>query len=173
MRTQFIWIPKYFRTSTTLVLVTNVYHNVFVQTAEAFEIQTTISAVESFVTVNLLNVAVKFFVCRVLLVTPIANIRASTFLWLLQTMAVNMHSTTFDLNQLSELFGVSTCFLGGLSLHLNHLIASQVGICYRQFGTLPIGIFLSNLDSRQLDTSLMTSCGHFCHMSTFGDSRAI
>ena len=29
-------------------------------------------------------------------------------------------------------------FLGGLSLHLNHLIASRVGICYRQFGTLPI-----------------------------------
>ena len=32
-------------------------------------------------------------------------------------------------------------FLGGLSLHLNHLIASCNGICYRQFGTLPIGIF--------------------------------
>ena len=46
-------------------------------------------------------------------------------------------------------------------------------ICYRQFGTLPIGIFLSNLDSRQLDTSLMTSYSHFCHMSTFGDSRAV
>ena len=37
-------------------------------------------------------------------------------------------------------------FLGGLSLHLNHLIASRMGICYRQFGTLPIGFFLSNLD---------------------------
>ena len=64
-------------------------------------------------------------------------------------------------------------FLGGLSLHLNHLIASGVEICYRQFGTLSIGIFLSNLDSRQLDTSLMTSYGHFCQMSTFGDSRAV
>ena len=52
-------------------------------------------------------------------------------------------------------------FLGGLSLHLNHLIASRMGICYRQFGTLPIGINLSNLDSRQVDTSLMTSYGHF------------
>ena len=52
-------------------------------------------------------------------------------------------------------------FLGGLSLHLNHLIASHMGICYGQFGTLPIGIFLSNLDSRQLDTSVMTSYGHF------------
>ena len=39
--------------------------------------------------------------------------------------------------------------------------------------TLPIEIFLSHLDSRQLDTSLMTSYGHFWHMSTFGDSRAI
>ena len=64
-------------------------------------------------------------------------------------------------------------FLGGLSLHLNHLIASRMGICYRQFGTLPIRIFLSNLGSRQLDTSLMTSYGHFCHMSFFGNSRAI
>ena len=63
-------------------------------------------------------------------------------------------------------------FLGGLSLHLNHLIASRLGICYRQFGTLPIGIFLSNLDSR-LDTSLMTSYGHFWHMSTFGNSKAV
>ena len=38
-------------------------------------------------------------------------------------------------------------FLGGLSLHLNHLIAERVSAPYRQFGTLPIGIFLSNLDS--------------------------
>ena len=76
-----------------------------------------------------------------------------------------------------QVFGQYLCkyliFLGGLSLHLNHLIASRMGICYRQFGTLPIGIFLSNLDSRQLDTSLMTSYGHFWHMSTFGDSRAV
>ena len=32
-------------------------------------------------------------------------------------------------------------FLGGLSLHLNHLIAERVSAPYRQFGTLPIGIF--------------------------------
>ena len=44
-------------------------------------------------------------------------------------------------------------FLGGLSLHLNHLIAWRVGISFRQFGTLPIGIFLSNLDSKHLDIS--------------------
>ena len=52
-------------------------------------------------------------------------------------------------------------FLGGLSLHLNHLIAERVSAPYRQFGTLPIGIFLSNLDSGQPETSLMTSYCHF------------
>ena len=40
-------------------------------------------------------------------------------------------------------------FLGGLSLHLNHLIQSRMEIYYRLFGTLPIGLLLSNLDSRQ------------------------
>ena len=52
-------------------------------------------------------------------------------------------------------------FLGGLSLHLNHLIAQRMSAPYWQFGTLPIGIFLSNLDSRQLETSLMTYYSHF------------
>ena len=57
---------------------------------------------------------------------------------------------------------VAACrFLGGLSLHLNHLIAERVSTPYWQFGTLPIGIFLSNLDSGQLETSLMTSYCHF------------
>ena len=32
-------------------------------------------------------------------------------------------------------------FLGGLSLHLNHLIAQRMSAPYWQFGTLPIGIF--------------------------------
>ena len=64
-------------------------------------------------------------------------------------------------------------FLGGLSLHLNHLIAECISAPYWQFGTLPIGIFLSNLVSRQLETSLMTSYCHFWNLSTFGNSRAI
>ena len=64
-------------------------------------------------------------------------------------------------------------WLGGLSLHLNYLIASCTGISFRQFGTLPIGIFLSNLDSRHLMTSPRTLFGQFWHMSIFGDSRAI
>ena len=64
-------------------------------------------------------------------------------------------------------------FLGGLSLHLNHLIAWQSGISFWQFGTLPIRIFLSNLDSRHLMTSPRTLLGQFWHMSIFDDSRAV
>ena len=52
-------------------------------------------------------------------------------------------------------------FLGGLSLQLNHLIAWHTGISFREFGTLPIGIFLSNLDSRHLMTSPRTLLGQF------------
>ena len=52
-------------------------------------------------------------------------------------------------------------FLGGLSLYLNHLIPQQVEISYRLFGTLPIGLLLSNLGSRQLETSFMTSYDQF------------
>ena len=60
-----------------------------------------------------------------------------------------------------QMFNDATSFLGGLSLHLNHLIAERVSAPYWQFGTLPIGIFLSNLVSEQLETSLMTSYCHF------------
>ena len=52
-------------------------------------------------------------------------------------------------------------FLGGLSLHLNHLIQSCMEISHWLFGTLPIGLLLSNLDSRQLETSPMTSYDQF------------
>ena len=52
-------------------------------------------------------------------------------------------------------------FLGGLSLHLNHLIPWRMEISHRLFGTLPIGLLLSNLDSRQLETSPMTSYDQF------------
>ena len=52
-------------------------------------------------------------------------------------------------------------FLGGLSLHLNHLIQSRMEISYQLFGSLPIGLLLSNLDSRQLETSPMTCYDQF------------
>ena len=61
----------------------------------------------------------------------------------------------------SNLSFIHSNFLGGLSLHLNHLIQSRMEISYRLFGTLPIGLLLSNLDSRQLETSPMTSYDQF------------
>ena len=52
-------------------------------------------------------------------------------------------------------------FLGGLSLHLNHLIASRVANYDWPFGTLPFGLFGSNLDTRDLETYPRTYSGHF------------
>ena len=88
----------------------------------------------------------------------------------------------FNLNHLSPSQGyfcisvyqvLKVPFLGGLSLHLNHLIGSQLAISFQQFGTLPIGVLLSNLDSRQLMTYPRTPFGPFWHMLIFGDSRAV
>ena len=64
-------------------------------------------------------------------------------------------------------------FLGGLSLHLNHLIGSRMANYDWPFGTLPLGLFGSNLDTRDLETYPRTYCGHFWHMSLFDDSRAV
>ena len=52
-------------------------------------------------------------------------------------------------------------FLGGLSLHLNHLIASRAINYDWPFGTLPFGLFGSNLDTRDLETYPRTYSGHF------------
>ena len=52
-------------------------------------------------------------------------------------------------------------FLGGLSLHLNHLIASRVRNFNWTFGTLPFGLFGSNLDTMDLETYPRTCFGHF------------
>ena len=51
--------------------------------------------------------------------------------------------------------------LGGLSLHLNHLIASRVTNYNWLFGTLPFRLFWSNLDTRDLETYPRTFSGHF------------
>ena len=72
-----------------------------------------------------------------------------------------------------DIFLTTWLFLGGLSLHLNHLIGSCMAISYQQFGTLSIGILLSNLISRQLMTYPRTLFGQFWHMSIFGNSRAV
>ena len=55
--------------------------------------------------------------------------------------------------------GVS--FLGGLSLHLNHLIGSRMTNYNWPFGTLPFGLFGSNLDTTDLETYPRTYSGHF------------
>ena len=52
-------------------------------------------------------------------------------------------------------------FLGGLSLHLNHLIASHVANYDWPFGTLPFGLFGSNLDTKDLEIYPRTYSGHF------------
>ena len=54
-----------------------------------------------------------------------------------------------------------TQFLGGLSLHLNHLIASRTANYDWPFGTLPFGLFGSNLDTRDLETYPRIYSGHF------------
>ena len=41
------------------------------------------------------------------------------------------------------------------------------------FGTLPFGLFGSNLDTRDLETYPKTSSGNFWNMSIFDDSRAV
>ena len=64
-------------------------------------------------------------------------------------------------------------FLGGLSLHLNHLIASRAANYDWPFGTLPFGLYGSNLDTRDLETYPRTYSGHFWNMSLFDDSRAL
>ena len=52
-------------------------------------------------------------------------------------------------------------FLGGLSLHLNHLIGSRMTNYDWPFGTLPFGLFGSNLDTTDLETYPKTYSGHF------------
>ena len=51
--------------------------------------------------------------------------------------------------------------LGGLSLHLNNLIASRTANYDWPFGTLPFGLFGSNLDIRHFETYPRTYSGNF------------
>ena len=57
--------------------------------------------------------------------------------------------------------GVSLQILGGISLHLNHLIALGMTIYDWPFGTLPFRLFGSNLDTRDLETYPRSYSGHF------------
>ena len=58
--------------------------------------------------------------------------------------------------------GGNTCtYLVGLSLHLNHLIESRMTNYDWPFGTLPFGLFGSNLDTRHLKAYPRTYSSHF------------
>ena len=74
---------------------------------------------------------------------------------------------------LALLFCMTSWFLGGLSLHLNHLVASRMRNFDWTFGTLPFGLIGSNLDTMDLETYPRTHSGHFWHMSLFDNSRAV
>ena len=51
--------------------------------------------------------------------------------------------------------------LSGLSLHLNHPIAYRLANYDWPFGTLPFGLFWSNLDTKDLETYPRAYSGHF------------
>ena len=72
-----------------------------------------------------------------------------------------------DIKSYIEDEGYCSPFLGGLSLHLNHLIVSHAVNYNWPFGTLPFGLFGSNLDTRDLETYPRTYSGHFGNMSLF------
>ena len=77
------------------------------------------------------------------------------FIWVCKeiNMPVNRDKTFWGTTSLT--------FLGGLSLHLNHLIALGMTIYDWPFGTLPFRLFGSNLDTRDLETYPRTYSGHF------------
>ena len=51
--------------------------------------------------------------------------------------------------------------LGGLSLHLNHLIGSCITNYDWPFGTFSFRLFWSDLDTKDLVTNDRTGFGHF------------
>ena len=65
------------------------------------------------------------------------------------------------LRRVMEAVKSQVTLLGGLSLHLNHVIGSCMTNYDWPFGTLPFGLFGSNLDTRDLETYPRTYSGHF------------
>ena len=99
---------------------------------------------------------------------PNLHIKSSLYVWR------RAHgSQIFKRNSIISIRSCFIAFLGGLSLHLNHLIASRMTNYDWQFGTLPFGIFWSNLGTMGLETYARTYNCHFWHMSLFDDSRAV
>ena len=69
--------------------------------------------------------------------------------------------------------GLLTGFLGGLSLHLNHLYSGASERSLSAIWDTSHWNFFVKFGLRTAWTSLMTSYCHFWNLSTFGDSRAI
>ena len=102
------------------------------------------------------------------------NISALMYPWSLVITGGNSLSTSlYQEIFFKNLLYLLTELLGGLSLHLNHLIASCTTNYDWPFGTLPFGLFWSNFDTRDLETYPRTYSGHFWNMSIFDDSRAV
>ena len=70
-------------------------------------------------------------------------------------------SLMMALHSPSIVLSLSSSFLGGLSLHLNHLIAQRMANYDWPFGTLFFRLFGSNLDTKDLETYPRTYSGHF------------
>ena len=92
----------------------------------------------------------------------------------LQKKTLNFHFNTRNhfRDDITRLV-MNTRLLGGLSLHLNHLIASGMTIYDWPFGTLSFRLFGSNLDTMDLETYPRTYSGYFWNMSIFDNSRVV
>ena len=88
--------------------------------------------------------------------------------WIYGSRSINMDASVKAFLGRFEIW-----FLGGLSLHLNHLIGSCVTNYDWPFGTLPLGLFGSNLDTMDLETYPRSYSDHFWHLSLFDDCRAV
>ena len=80
-----------------------------------------------------------------------------------------LHTKSFSkFTEASVYYVIAVCWSHGTIL-----IASCAANYDWPFGTLPFGLFGSNLDTRDLETYPRTYSGHFWNMSIFDDSRAV
>ena len=85
----------------------------------------------------------------------------SNYDWPFGTLPFGLFWSNLDTRDLILVIFEICHFLGGLSLHLNHLIGSCMANYDWPFGTLPFGLFGSNLHTRDLKTYPRIYSGHF------------
>ena len=100
--------------------------------------------------VNILKLKIKIYIKNIIFNLPLLACSESA-----------IHSLRVAIKLGDRMEGSLWHFLGGLSLHLNHLITSHVANYNWPFGTLLFGLFGSNLDTRDLETYPRTFSGHF------------